>query len=457
MGKHSTALKAVRRRRSAGSHAPETRNKDYTQRRMTTQSRFSALRHRDFRLYWTGFVISVSGQQMQWMIEGWLIYQLSGSALLLGVNGAVQFVPATALTLFGGALADKFDQRRLLIAVQMLFILVLGSLSVLGVLGLLTAWHVIAGGFGLSTIGAFEGPARQAMFPHLVSRESMPSAVALNATIHPATRVLAPTAGGFLSAVVFDASGSASVAGGAIFGVTTLAVVVFVLMLLRVRLPSVMRAKGRTVLGDMGAGVTYLWRQRILAFLIGMAYYNMFFGISLAVLFPVFAKDVLGVGPEGLGLMWGAMGVGSVVGVFIASSLTLPRQQRSMLTGGAVTLGVFMVAFALSQWYWLSLLLLFALGTGASVLNVAIQTNLQMLVANELRGRVMGIWSMVHTSIRPMGELQFGGIAALVSAPFALIASGAIIIVLALGYALPSKHLRQLADLREQAMTTREG
>ena len=415
-------------------------------------SRFSALRHRDFRLYWVGFVVSVSGQQMQWMIEGWLIYQLSGSALLLGVNGAAQLVPSTALTLFGGALADKFDQRKLLVTVQMLFIVVLGALAAMGLLGLLTAWHVIAGGFVLSTIGAFEGPARQAMFPHLVSRDAMPSAVALNAMIHPGTRVLAPIAGGLLSAVVFDVSDSASVAGGAVFALAAFAVAIYAAMLLRVRLPVVMRARGRTVLGDMADGVKYIWRQRIFTFLIGMAYYNMLFGISMSVLFPVFAKDVLGVGPEGLGFMWGAMGVGSVAGVFVASSFTLPAQQRPLLVSGSLALGLSMIAFALSTWYWVSLLLLFVIGLGASAFNVAIQTNLQMLVANELRGRVMGIWSMVHTSVRPAGEMQFGAVAALLSAPLAFIVSGALIIAFALAYVAPSGQMRRLRDLREAAM-----
>ncbi len=418
--------------------------------------RFSALRHRDFRLYWVGFVVAVSGQQMQWMIEGWLIYQLSGSKLLLGLNGAAQFIPSTALTLFGGALADKFDQRRLLIAVQLLFIAVLGTLSALGVLGLLTAWHVIAGGFVLSAIGSFEGPARMAMFPHLVNREAMPSAVALNAMIHPATRVGAPVVGGLVSAFVLDFADSASVAGGVVFAITALAVAVYAAMLLRVHLPPVVRSRGRSVLADMGAALGYIRRERAFMFLIGTAYYNMAFGVSLAVLFPVFAKDVLGVGPEGLGFMWGAMGVGSVAGVFIASSMAGPHQQRALLTGGAVAMGVFMAAFALSEWYWVSLGLLFAVGTGASMLNVGVQTNLQMLVANEFRGRVMGVWSMMHTSVRPMGELQFAGVAALVSAPFAVAAGGVAVLVFALGYSWRSKQLARLGDLRERA-GSREG
>ena len=419
-------------------------------------SRFDALRHRDFRLYWVGFVVSVSGQQMQWMIEGWLIYKLSGSAWLLGANAAAQLVPSTALTLFGGALADKFDQRKLLITVQLLFIVVLGALAAMGVLGLLTAWHVIAGGFVLSTIGAFEGPARQAMFPLLVPRDVMPSAVALNATIHPGTRVLAPVLGGAVSALVYESFDSASVAGGVVFALAAAAVVVYASMLVRVRLPAVARARGRNVLGDMADGVKYLWRERIFSFLIGIAYFNMAFGYSMSVLFPVFAEDVLKVGPEGLGLMWGAMGVGSVTGVLVASSFTRPSQQRALLVGGTAVMGVFMIVFALSTSYAFSLVLLFVLGTGASVYNVAVQTNLQMLVANQLRGRVMGIWSMVHTSIRPTGEMQFSALAALLTAPIAFMLNGALIIAFALAFMVPHRQMRRLRDLREEAAQARE-
>ena len=384
--------------------------------------RFSALRHRDFRLYWVGFVVAVSGQQMQWMIEGWLIYQLSGSKLLLGLNGAAQFIPSTALTLFGGALADKFDQRRLLIGVQLLFIAVLAALSALGVLGLLTAWHVIAGGFVLSAIGSFEGPARQAMFPHLVNREAMPSAVALNAMIHPATRVGAPVVGGLVSAFVFDfaglgerrgrggvrdnGGGGGCVRGDAVEGASAAGG----------PFARTERAGGHgrgAGVHPAGAGVRVPHRDGVLQH-----------GVR-----RIAGGAVPGVRQGRAGRWAGGTGVhvgrdgrrerrGSVHRVEHdgAASAACAADWRS---GG--TMGVFMAAFAFSEWYWVSLGLLFALGTGASMLNVGVQTNLQMLVANEFRGRVMGVWSMMHTSVRPMGELQFAGVAAVVSAPFAVV------------------------------------
>ena len=141
-------------------------------------------------------MISISGQQMMWMAEGWLIYELSGSKLLLGLHGLAQAIPSVALTLLGGAIADRVDQRRLLMWLQPLQMLVVLVLAALGFAQMLEAWHVIAGGFALSAVGSFEQPARESMFPHLIERRFMSQAVGLNAMVHPGSRVLAPVMAG---------------------------------------------------------------------------------------------------------------------------------------------------------------------------------------------------------------------------------------------------------------------
>ena len=171
-------------------------------------SRFSALRHRDFRIYWFGYVISVSGQQMLWMIEPWLIYEISGSKVFLGINALAQAIPATALVLLGGVIADKFDQRKLLIGVQLAYVVLLGTLAALALTEVLKVWHIFAIAFIHSGFGSFETPARQSMFPHLVDREAMPNAVAMNAAIHPGTRIFAPLIGGLILAGVLAVTDS---------------------------------------------------------------------------------------------------------------------------------------------------------------------------------------------------------------------------------------------------------
>ena len=418
---------------------------------LTTLARFGALRHRDFRLYWIGFVVSISGQQMLWMVQPWLIYEISGSKVYLLVNALVQAVPATVLVLLGGVIADKVDQRKLLIGIQGAYVVLLGLLAALALTEVLVIWHILVISFLHSAVSSFENPARQSMFPHLVDRDAMPNAVALNSSIHPATRIFAPGLGGLILAGALAVSGSARVAGGTVMLLAIAGVAVYALMLMRVHMPPVKRSRGGTMLTDMAAGAKFIWRNRIFAHLIGVAYYNMFFGISLGVLFPVVAKDILDVGPFWLGMMHTGVGVGSVAGVVVAAMLANPRHQHRVLVGGSVVLGLSMVLFAFSRSYFLSLALLFVLGTGASALNVATQANLQMMVPNDFRGRVMGIWSIVHTSVRPMGEIQLTGIAAAVSAPFALALSGAMVVVFALFFAAPNRNLRALPDLREAA------
>ena len=415
--------------------------------------RFAALRYGDFRLYWFGHVISVSGQQMLWMLEPWLIYEISGSKAYLGINALAQAIPATALVLLGGVIADKLDQRKLLISVQGAYIALLGTLAALALTEMLQVWHIFVIAFIQAAVGSFENPARQSMFPHLISRDAMPNAVALNAAIHPATRIGAPVVGGFILALVLGASDSARIAAGIVYLIAISGIAVYTLMLTRIRLPPINWSRGGGVMDDMAMGVRFIWRNRVFAFLIGLAYYSMFFGSSLTILFPVIAKDSLHVGPEVLGVMWGAMGIGSLVGVVVASNLAAPRLQRRLLLGSLLLLGASMIGFALTPIYWVSLVILFALGTGASAFNVGIQQNLQMLVPNAFRGRVMGLWGIVHSSVRPLGEMQFSGIAAVATAPFSLVLNGAMVIAAAAYFGARGRPTRQLMDLREAAVT----
>jgi MFS family permease len=417
-----------------------------------SQQRFAALRHHDFRLYWFGHVVSVSGQQMLWMLEPWLIYELSGSKAYLGINALAQAVPATVLVLLGGVIADKLDQRKLLIAVQCAYITLYGILAGLAFTEQLQVWHIFIIAFVQASVGSLENPARQSMFPHLVTRDAMPNAVALNAAIHPATRIGAPVVGGFLLALVLGATESPRIAAGIVWLVGIAGVAFYAAMLAKVHMPPVKRSRGGGVMADMADGARFIWRNRVFAFLIGLAYYMTFFGISLSILFPVIAKDVLHVGPDVLGVMFAAMGVGSLVGVILVANLSAPGYQRPILIGGTLLLGVSMIGFALSPVYWLSLVLLFTLGIGASTFNVAIQQNLQLLVPNDFRGRVMGVWSIVHSSFRPLGEMQHSAVASVASAPFSIVLSGMMVIAASVFLGVYRRPVERLIALRAAAM-----
>ena len=282
----------------------------------------TALRHRDYRLYWLGYVTEVSGQQMLWVAQGWLIYELSGSAVLLGIAGLARAIPATLLTFLGGALADKMDQRRLLIAVQAIQMTLLVSLGTITLLGLIEVWHLLVIVSASAAAQSFENPARQAIFPRLISEGALMDAVALNSTVHPGARLFGPVLGGLLMAQIRLWTDEPLLGAAVLFYITALGYVVNARFLHTISLPVVERVqKKSSVFSDMAVGVKYIGRTPIFALLIAMTYCSQFFGWSFQSLFPVFAKDIFDGGEFELGLMYSALGGGSLIGAITAANL----------------------------------------------------------------------------------------------------------------------------------------
>ena len=408
---------------------------------------YGALRSRDFRKFWLGFVISVSGLQMLWMVQGWLVYELSNSKILLGVVGLAQAAPSIALTFVGGVLADRWDQRSLIIVSLFLQVLVLASLAALSFLEVVEVWHVLVAVSLRAAIGSFEAPARHAMFPHLLDRSSLTSAIALNASIHPGTRIFGPALAGLILWAVVEGTSSAKIAAGSIFALTALGLAVFALLLLRVHMPPVRRSRGATMLHEIVAGIGLLWRRRIFGLLIGTTYYSHFFALSVTALFPVFAKDILGVGPSGLGFLYTATGIGSLVGALTVAQMGGPRRWRSMIVGGLVVQGAFLALFAYSSWYPLSLFALLVMGAGSAQFNVAAQSTIQLLVTNEFRGRIMGVWELTHSGARPLGEIQVTTVATLLTPEAAVALGGALVVAFALLVVAPNRRIRELRTM----------
>lgn len=412
----------------------------------------SALRYRDFRTFWLGNVISVAGLQGQWVAEGWIVYELTGSKVLLGGLGLVRAIPATLMALLGGAMADKVDQRRLLMTTQFVEAASLIVLATLAVSGTIEVWHIMLVAFISSGVGAFENPARQALFPHLIERSALMNAVALNSTIHPGTRILGPAVAGVLLASMQHSTGSATIAAGAVYYVAAAGLVVFAACVNRVRIPPVARTANASLLQDISSGLKMVWKDRTYASLIGVTYYNTFFAISVSTLFPVFAKDVLEVGPSGLGLLYTAMGVGNLAGAISAAGLGNLKERERLIMTGIVVQGVFLIAFALSDVFALSLATIGIMGLGSSLQQVSIQSTLQLLVPDGFRGRVMGLWGLTHTSVAPLGQMEMGAVAALASAPFAAGIGGALVILLVLLALAPNRRIRRLDVSEETAL-----
>ena len=411
-----------------------------------------SLRYRDYRLFWYGNVMAVSGQQMQWVAQGWLIYELTGSAVLLGLGGLARAIPATLFALVGGALADKWDQRRLLLGVQFLQMAVLALLASLTLTEIVEVWQVLLLISITSGLQSFENPARQAIFPRLVPREALVDAVSLNATVHPASRFVGPMLGGLLMAVVSETSGLPLAGAAAMFYLTAFGHLLNFRLLSWIQLPPIQRkGGGGTLFADLVSGIKLVGATPIFATLIGATYLNQFFGWSFQALFPVFAKDVFGGGEVELGLLYSAVGGGSLLGTVIATNLALARRRGIIILTGFIVGGGFLLLASAAPAFELALLLLVLVGSAQAVFNVSAQSTMHQLVPSEYRGRVMGIWSMTHTTVQPLGQLQMGIVAAVASAPFAGVFGGAAIMTVGVLMTLRLAFLRRLEVEQEHA------
>ena len=404
-----------------------------------------ALRNVDFRRYWTGHVMAVSGQQMLWVAQGWLIYELSGSAILLGVAGLARAIPATALSLVGGAMADKVDQRRLLVGLQ---IAQMGLLALLGTLTLLEevrVWHLMLIVSLSSGMLAFENPARQAIFPRLVPRAALMDAVAANSTIHPGARFFGPVLGGLLMAQIRVWTDLPLAGAATMFYITALGYLLNARFLYLIHLPRIEGSgKKSSMIEDVSKGIRLIVRSPIFSVLIGMTYCSQFFGWSMQSLFPIFAKDVFNGGEFELGLLYSSLGAGSLVGAAVASNLTGVRRRGRLIIAGFIAGGAILLLFSVVPVFELALAVLVVLGVAQAQFNVSAQSTLHHLVPDEFRGRVMGVWGMTHTSVQPMGQLQMGAMAALLSAPLAVTLGGVAIVVVGVMIAVSHVRLRNL-------------
>ncbi len=395
---------------------------------------FEALSYRGYRLFWFGSLASVLGAQMLILTQGWLVYQLTGSKVQLGLVGLFSAVPSLVLTLFGGVVADKVDQRKLIIATQVLNVLVLGVLSLLTITHHVQVWHVMLGAFLIGGIGAFDGPSRQAIFPHLIERKSMMNAVALNSIVWQGTRIIGPAIGGVILGWV---------GAGYTYLLATVGALVFAVFLLMIRMPPVVRARTANVLLDMKEGLVYVRDNPIFAFLLGMVFFNSFFGMSYVQLMPVFQKDILLVDSRGLGLLLGMGGVGAFTGTFLVASVGKNLPKGMLILGGGLLFGAAIILFAMSRVFAVSLALVLAAGMMSSIYMIAVQSTLQMLVPDQFRGRVMGFWGLTYTML-PLGGFQAGLVANFMGAPFAVAIGGALVMAFAVLAAARNTHVRRL-------------
>ena len=390
---------------------------------------FGALRYRPFRMYWLGFVSAVSGMQMFIVAQAWLIFDLTGSALQLGLLGLAQAVPAVLFGLVGGVVADKIDQRRLIMATTTVTALLYALLATLTVTGLVMVWHILAVTFLVAAVQSFDQPSRQAIFPHLIDRRDLTKAIGMNSTIHPGTRIYGPIVAGLL----IDFVGAPRVGAGIAIYVASIGFLVFTFMVSRVRLPEgIQRATGRNPVQDLLDGLSYIRTTHLFRLLITMSFIHAAFGMAHVTILPVFAEQLTG-GTSGsaLALLYSATGMGGLVGAIAGGSLANVRRRGWLVIGGGGGFGLSLSLFAVVPVYAVAVGLELLAAIANQIFMVTSQGALHMKVPNEYRGRVMGVWGLTHTLLQPIGGLGMGAATGVVGASRITAAGGGVIILFA--------------------------
>jgi MFS family permease len=401
---------------------------------------FRALSHRNYRVFWIGAFLSNVGTWMQAVAQGWLVLQLTDSALWLGIDAFMATAPGFFLTLAGGVFADIVDRRRLLLYTQVVAGLAALSLATLVWTNHVTVWMIL--GFSLITgcCMALAAPSYQAMTFDLVGREDLANAVALNSSQFQLSRVAGPV----LAGVGFKFFGLA----GCFFlnGLSFVAVVV-ALSMVRFKEPPkfVHSVKDRRALWqDLVDGLRYVRNRPRVSSLLSISAVTSLFGAPYITLIPIFARNIFHLGASGLAWMMGVAGAGAFFGALFLAYLGNFKRKGWFVLGGAFGFGLFLIAFALSTRLTLSLIFLF--GVGFTVVTCVAVTNtlLQQLVTDEMRGRVMSMFILSFIGAMPIGNLIAGAISHWYGAPFALAFGGVCIMLYAIVVTIRNRRLREL-------------
>lgn len=380
-----------------------------------------ALRHRNFRLYFAGQAISTLGSWLQQVALAWLIYRLTGSAALLGITTFAALVPQLLVGPLAGAWIDRHDKRRLLIAVQGLLGVQAIALAVLTATGLIGPALIVAMAALLGVLNAFDTPLRQSLLSQFVSvKEDLPNALALNAMLFNGSRFIGPPLAGLLLGFTSEA---------ACFAINALSYIGLAAGLWVMRMAPTPRAAGST--GDVfREGLAYVaGRPTIRLMMLSVLVVNLT-ASSYAVLLPVFAKDIFAGDARTLGWLWGAAGLGSLLGtLFLANRHALPSLVNSIMAC-ALASGAGLLAFAASRQLFISLLAMAVLGFAITNCNVGTNILLQSLAPERLRGRVVSLYTSTRFGFDAIGGLLAGVLAEHFGAPWAMAGAG----VLLLGY-----------------------
>jgi MFS family permease len=417
-----------------------------------------ALGHRNYRLFFVGQSVSLVGTWLTRVATSWLVYRLSGSALLLGVVGFCGQIPTFVLAPFAGVLVDRWNRHRLLVVTQVLSMLQSFALAVLAMTGTIAVWHVGVLMMVQGLINAFDVPGRQAFVVEMVDdRADLPNAIALNSSMFNAARLLGPSVAGGLIAWVGE---------GGCFLMDGFSYVAVIASLLAMRLTLRERTrKNGALLEEMKEGFEYAFHFPPIRTMLMLLAVVSLMGMPYTVLMPVMASGVLKGGPSTLGFLMAATGMGALGGAGYLASRRSVRGFGRVIVMTVVLFGLGLLTFALSRNVVLSLVTLVVTGYGMMVTTAACNTLLQTIVEERMRGRVMSFYAMAFMGTAPFGSLLAGALAARIGAPATIGVGGVVCLVAAVWFSVKLPALRErvrpiyqrLGIIPEVATGMREG
>lgn len=388
------------------------------------QGTFTSLKYPNYRLWFIGQLVSLVGTWAQSAALGYLIYQLTKSPAYLGYVSFASGLPTWIFTLYAGAIADRVPRRTLMVITQSAMMVVAFVLAILTFSNLIQWWHILILAFLMGICNAFDAPARQAFVLEMVEREDMTNAIALNSTMFNLAFVVGPALGGLIYAWVGP---------GWCFTINCISFLAVIIALLLMKLkPFIPVRTDRSAFGDVKEGLKYVANHPSVRMLISNLFIITLFGLGIATLIPAWAVEVLGGGAATNGFLMAARGLGSLIGALMIASLGHIRFHGKIWTINSLLLPIAMIIFAFMRWLIPSLLAMAAMGfTFMMIVNLS-NAMVQIRIADEMRGRVMGVFTFFFFGAMPLGSLISGWAADSIGEPLTVIISAVILMVFAL-------------------------
>jgi MFS family permease len=399
------------------------------------QRAFAAFTYRNFRVLWFGAFMSTVGTWMQKVAQSWLVLELTESTFYLGLDDFVGQLPILLFTLVGGVIADRHDRRRLLIGSQYVQMTTAFVLAALVYWNVVSIWHILTLSFAAGMAQAFGGPAYQSLIPSLVGKKDLPNAIALNSIQFNLARVFGPLLAG---------AAMAALGAAACFGLNGLSFLIVIVALMSLSVKHIPSQDRKPILQEMKGGFAYARSEPAIVALTMLAFMTTFLGLPLLTFLPVFARDVFKGDIEVYSEMVAYSGIGAVVGALVVAWLGRFRHMGLVLLLVQVVFGALIAAFASSRVFWLSNLLLFLAGAALICVFSMTASLVQLIVPDNLRGRVMSIYMVAFRGGMPLGSLASGYVASLTSAPMVLAVNGGLVSLVAIYFLSKSHGVRKL-------------